>query len=165
MFCNKCGANILEGAKVCSKCGERMPQKEKCSGFADIFSFKTDDLPKTSESTVSIKTFDSTGLENDIRKLSRKTDMVIKTTKKAYLFSVISLAISVVIVLVSVFSMISSGDKAKENDSNNQTTSYSEALKTKKDAKDKDETNLPKIENITEGLQSFTEKTDEILKK
>ena len=157
MFCNKCGANVQEGAKMCNKCGAVMPSKEKCSGFADILSFNSNETPKSHEMSGALKSFDSADLENNIKKLSKKTDMVMQATRKAYLFSVISLALSIIIMLVTILGSISSGNKTQNKTQNKteNTSSKTVSGEVEKSKDSKSGSNKP----------DETEKTNECIKK
>ncbi len=102
MLCEKCGKKNRADAVKCSECGASMPGKSGCGGFGDILSYEKTITPSGSTSIPS-------GVDSaEVAKLSKHIKVLEKNNKKLGTISLISLALGVIAVLISVFVMMSS---------------------------------------------------------
>jgi cell division protein FtsL len=104
MICDKCGNNNKPKSSRCAFCGAEMPSTTGSNGFADIFSFKPAE-PVMTEAPVGYSKSDSEAermRELDMKNLLRKSDKIIDSTRKNTLFSLISVALCVIILITSI---------------------------------------------------------------
>ena len=100
MICDKCGMQNSSDAKLCKKCKTPMPGRISCGGFADILTYKNNEVAMPSVGTDVSK---MQGADNEEMKiLNKKTDNVIELNKRGILIGLIALGVSCAILLCSV---------------------------------------------------------------
>ncbi len=101
MICDKCGKNNPTGAQKCSSCGEDMPTTASCGGFYDILNFS--DLPNEGLKEKASQENGAEGIDQqNMQKLLKKSDSIIKNTQKNTVFGLVAIGLSLVILISSV---------------------------------------------------------------
>ena len=98
MICDKCGKSNLKEAVRCEHCGAEMPKKVDCGGFADILSFK-----ETMAQPEGGADMQQGGVNSkDMQILMKKSDNIMKTSRKNAMFGFLSVALCIVILISSI---------------------------------------------------------------
>ncbi len=102
MICEQCGKSNIDGVLRCTYCGAGMPSTTACGGFADILTFQ-DTQATTSLSSPLGENAKTEGMyDADMQKLLKKSDNIIKTTKKNASLSMVAIMLSILIFISSL---------------------------------------------------------------
>jgi len=105
MICEKCGKSNIDELSQCAYCGAEMPLKTGGGGFADILSYNsggaTPPRPIKTESSQH-EILGERIREEDMQKLLKKSDNIIKSTKVNSLFGLVAIALSILILISSI---------------------------------------------------------------
>ena len=117
MICDKCGKSNISDASQCSYCGEKMPDRTRCVGFADILSFagQVEQRPIQMQQPINNDNTKQEGVsEEEMQKLFKKTDKIIKSTQKNTFFGFIAILLSLLIFITSIIVGVSTVSSVRE---------------------------------------------------
>lgn len=101
MICYKCGKNNPATSKKCSSCKAIMPEVTKCNGFADILSFKNENVQ--SNNIINNKNHNIAEVrDEDMKKLINQSYNIARRTKTNSLLELIAIGMCILIFISSV---------------------------------------------------------------
>lgn len=116
MICDKCGKNNIQSLGKCSYCGAEMPKTSGGGGFADILSYNMGECVssqvKTGEDEMGKRLKEIN--EEEIQKLIKMTDSLIKSTKRKSLLGSVAVVLSGLVLVSSTVLGVVTVNKVKE---------------------------------------------------
>lgn len=158
MFCDNCGKNNINGAQQCAYCGAPLSLGSATTGFSDILSYKQEPTAYTAPVSGGVS-------EDMVRSVGIKANQAIREAKKAKLYSLVSVAISFVLLLTTVVAVVISNkavNKVEDDLDNHNALYHKDQLAEQQDEQTKEQTDVkekPNGINVTdqdgEKLNSF----------
>ena len=118
MICDKCGKSNISELSQCAYCGEKMPQTSGGGGFSDILTYNSvHKIPTAINPYMPVfgKETKSEGVsEEEMQKLIKKSDNIIKSTRINSLFGLIAIGLSFIVLISSIVFGITTVNSVKK---------------------------------------------------